>query len=129
MKHCLMIFIALLGSLTTQMSFGQVVEDECPCGDALWTDQLLEETDPQQVVLQMVSMLTCELPYSREVSENPLSLLMPFMDTSERMPYEAFFYGLEQIVSHGRETGYLDQNCDQALQATKKHLEKLTNKK
>ncbi len=119
-------------SLFTLFLFGltfaaqaQVVEDECPCGQD-WAAMLTQETDETQVLMETIAVLTCEFPFSQELSESPIALLRPFMDaqTDKATAYEEFFYSFDVLISHGQGEGYLDENCVTGLMRVKEQLRK-----
>lgn len=124
MKH--LVFVLFLVSTAGFSASAQVIGDECPC-DEQWGRRLINESDYRQVVLEAVSTLNCELPYSRELSENPVGLLRSFMDNphGQRAAFDEFIYGFEQIVRYGTREGYLDDSCTEGLRVVKAHLEKL----
>lgn len=105
----------------------QVVGDDCLCDQSWGTALTQEEEDYRQIVLETVSTLSCELPYSRELSENPIGLLRAFMENphGRKVAFEEFLYGFEQILLQGEKSGYLDKACAEGLRTIKAHLEKL----
>lgn len=109
----------------TVLAQAQVVEDECPCGQD-WAAMLTQETDEMQILMETVAALTCEFPFSQELSESPIALLRPFMDaeTDKAAAYEEFLYSFDTLVQHGQREGYLNEDCVTGLMRVKEQLSK-----